>query len=302
MMALRMNHPRASGLSDVRLGQRFHSYATDRVRADLSSDEESVRRGKLCCRNLSVLYGDIPVIQGIDLEILEREVIALIGPSGAGKSTLLRCFNRMNDVVPGCRVSGIVTLNGRNIYDSGYDPVESRIMVGMVFSRPNPYPKSIYENVAYGLRIHGRTSSRIEEFSIVERHLRAVGLWSEVESRLGKSALTLSHGQQQRLCIARALAINPEIVLMDEPCSSLDPVATAEIEGLLEELATSCSVVLVTQSLQQAARVSKKTAFIHQGVLIEVGSTAQIFTAPRHILTERYITGRSDSRERSVRR
>ena len=207
----------------------------------------------------------------------------------------------MNDLIPGCRISGTVTLNGRNIYEEGYDPVDSRMAVGMVFSRPNPYLKSIYENVAYGLKIHGRTSSKLEEFSMVERQLRAVGLWSEVESRLSQPAVTLSQGQQQRLCIARALAINPEIILMDEPCASLDPVSTAEIESLLEELAASCAVLLVTQSLQQAARVSRTTAFMHQGVLVEVGPTAQMFTAPRNSLTERYITGCSDFRERRVR-
>lgn len=271
-------------------------------RPEKVSEKKPPREVKLSCSDLKVRYGGVPVILGIDLEIAEREIIALIGPSGSGKSTLLRCFNRMNDRITGCRVSGSVTLNGRDIYGCGYDPVQSRTVVGMVFSRPNPYPKSIYENVAYGLRIHGRACSRLEEYALVEGHLREVGLWSEVESRLGKPAMTLSLGQQQKLCIARALAINPEIILLDEPCSSLDPISTAEIEALLEELSATCAVVLVTQSLQQAARVSGKTAFISRGQVIEVGSTAQIFTAPRHPLTERYVTGRTESMERGMRR
>ena len=224
---------------------------------------------KISCRRLNVRYGGFSALNNIDLEISDPGVTALIGPSGAGKSTLLRCLNRMNDSISGCEVSGCVEVNGCDIYAPAHDPVLARAMTGMICDRPNPYPKSIYENVAYGLRIHGKVATRSEEYTVVEKALRGVGLWMDVCRRLHRPASELSLGQQQKLCLARVLAIDPDIVLMDEPCAALDPVSTAEIEALIESLTSRYTIILVTQSLQQAARVSKTTAFLQQGRLIE---------------------------------
>jgi phosphate transport system ATP-binding protein len=216
----------------------------------------------------------------------------MIGPSGCGKSTFLRCLNRMNDTIDGCRVTGSITLDGQDIYDKGLDPVPLRAQVGMVFQKPNPFPKSIYENVAYGPRIHGLTNSKADLDALVEASLQKAGLWNEVKDRLDAPGTGLSGGQQQRLCIARTIAVSPEVILMDEPCSALDPIATAIIEELIDELRSNYSIAIVTHSMQQAARVSQRTAYFHLGDLIEVGETNQIFTNPKHKLTEDYITGR----------
>ncbi len=216
----------------------------------------------------------------------------MIGPSGCGKSTFLRCLNRMNDTVPGCRVRGRITLDGQDIYDKQQDVVPLRAQVGMVFQKPNPFPKSIYENVAYGPRIHGLTNDKVELDALVETSLRKAGLWDEVKDRLQQPGTGLSGGQQQRLCIARTIAVSPEVILMDEPCSALDPIATARIEELIDELREQYSIAIVTHSMQQAARVSQRTAYFHLGDLVEVGETSQIFTNPSHKLTEDYITGR----------
>ncbi len=247
---------------------------------------------KMQTRALDVFYGDKQALKAVDLEIHANEETALIGPTGCGKSTYLRCLNRMNDIVPGCRVSGEVTLDGRDIYDSKLDVVKLRARVGMVFQKPNPFPKSIFDNVAYGPRIHGLATNRSELDGIVAQSLGKAGLWNEVKDRLGDPANSLSGGQQQRLCIARAIAVDPEIVLMDEPCSALDPIASARIEELMEELRQSYCIVIVTHSFAQAARVSQRTAFFHLGHLVEVGSTEQIFSSPRAQRTQDYITGR----------
>jgi len=249
-------------------------------------------RTHLSCQGLCVDYHGRRALEGVNLEIGRHEVIALLGPSGSGRSTFLRCLNRLNDVIPGCRVTGKLLLDGRDIHAPTLDIVTLRARVGMVFQRPNPYPKSIYENIAYGSRIHGLASSRIQESVIIETVLRKVGLWKEVRNRLDKPALQLSQGQQQRLCLARVLAIEPEVILMDEPCASLDPISTSLIERLIEELREAYSIVLVTHSLQQAARVSQRTAFFFRGRLIEVGNTAQMFINPRHKLTDCFISGR----------
>ncbi len=247
---------------------------------------------KARARNVDVFYGDKQALFGVDLDIPENRVTALIGPSGCGKSTFLRCLNRMNDVIEGCRVTGDITIDGVGILGPEIDVVELRARVGMVFQKPNPFPKSVYDNVAYGPRIHGLAESRDELDAIVRRSLERAGLWNEVHDRLGAPGTSLSGGQQQRLCIARAIAVEPELVLMDEPCSALDPVATARIEELIDELRTHFTIVVVTHSMQQAARVSQRTAFFHLGVLVEEGDTEQIFTNPRESRTEAYITGR----------
>ncbi|MFY9974379.1 MAG: phosphate ABC transporter ATP-binding protein PstB, partial [Chromatiaceae bacterium] len=231
-------------------------------------------------------------IKDVSLDIGKNEVVSMIGPSGCGKSTFLRCLNRMNDTIDGCRVTGSIRLDGREIYDKGLDPVPLRAQVGMVFQKPNPFPKSIYENIAYGPRIHGLTNSKAELDELVEKSLRKAGLWNEVKDRLDQPGTGLSGGQQQRLCIARTIAVSPEVILMDEPCSALDPIATAIIEELIDELRENYSIAIVTHSMQQAARVSQRTAYFHLGDLVEVGETNQIFTNPRHKLTEDYITGR----------
>ncbi len=247
---------------------------------------------RIVCRNVNVYYGEKQAIHNVSLDIGRHEVIALIGPSGCGKSTFLRCLNRMNDTILGCRVTGTILLDGQDIYQDGMDVVPLRAQVGMVFQKPNPFPKSIYENVAYGPRIHGLAATKAEMEEIVEISLRRAGLWDEVKDSLDQPGTSLSGGQQQRLCIARAIAVNPEVILMDEPCSALDPIATAKIEQLIEELREFYTIALVTHSMQQAARVSQRTAYFHLGRLIEVGETAQVFTNPRHPLTEDYITGR----------
>ncbi|GAB6048855.1 phosphate ABC transporter ATP-binding protein PstB [Methyloparacoccus murrellii] len=247
---------------------------------------------RIQCRKVNVYYGDKHAIQDVTLDIGRNEVIALIGPSGCGKSTFIRCLNRMNDTVPGCRVTGEILMDGRAIYGPDIDVVPLRAQVGMVFQKPNPFPKSIFENVAYGPRIHGLALSKAELEEIVEVSLRRAGLWDEVKDRLNHPGTGLSGGQQQRLCIARTIAVNPEVILMDEPCSALDPIATAKIEQLLDELRSQFTIAIVTHSMQQAARVSQRTAYFHLGRLIEVGETAQVFTNPQHQLTEDYITGR----------
>jgi phosphate transport system ATP-binding protein len=243
-------------------------------------------------RNVDFYYGKYHALKSINLEIYKRRVTAFIGPSGCGKSTFLRCLNRMNDTVASARVSGRITLDGEDIYDPRVDPVQLRAKVGMVFQKPNPFPKSIYDNVAYGPKIHGLARSRAELDAIVEASLRKAALWAEVKDRLDAPGTGLSGGQQQRLCIARAVATSPEVLLMDEPCSALDPIATAQVEELIDELRSQFSVVIVTHSMQQAARVSQKTAFFHLGNLVEFGDTTQIFTNPKDPRTEAYITGR----------
>jgi phosphate transport system ATP-binding protein len=240
-------------------------------------------------RKLSVLYGDSPAVKTVSIAIPDRRVVAFIGPSGCGKSTLLRCFNRMNDLIPGARVEGEALFQGDNLYGAGVDAVEVRRRIGMVFQKPNPFPKSIFDNVAFGPRINGYRGKMSE---LVERSLRHAALWDEVKDRLDASALTLSGGQQQRLCIARALAVEPEVLLMDEPASALDPIATQKIEDLIYELKQEYTVVIVTHNMQQAARVSDFTAFLYMGELIEYGPTQQLFTNPREEQTEAYITGR----------
>ena len=247
---------------------------------------------KIDARGVQVFYGDNHAIKDVDVEIGDRMVTAFIGPSGCGKSTFLRCLNRMNDTIPGCRVEGQLKLDGEDIYDRRVDPVQLRAKVGMVFQKPNPFPKSIYDNVAYGPRIHGLTRNKAELDEVVEKSLRRAALWNEVKDRLAAPGTGLSGGQQQRLCIARAVATSPEVLLMDEPCSALDPIATAQVEELIDELRSRFAVVIVTHSMQQAARVSQKTAFFHLGNLVEFGETAQIFTNPHDPRTESYITGR----------
>ncbi len=247
---------------------------------------------RMTCRNVNVYYGDVRAIKDVSLDVGCNEVIAMIGPSGCGKSTFLRSLNRMNDTIEGCRVTGEILIDGVNIYDPSVDVVPLRAQVGMVFQKPNPFPKSIYDNVAYGPKIHGLARSRGELDEIVETSLKRAGLWKEVQDRLQQPGTGLSGGQQQRLCIARAIAVSPEVILMDEPCSALDPIATAVIEDLMFELRERYSIAIVTHSMQQASRVSQRTGFFHLGDLIEIGPTAQIFTNPLHELTEDYITGR----------
>ena len=247
---------------------------------------------KMSMRNVNVFYGDAQAIFDVDLDIGKNQVIALIGPSGCGKSTFLRCMNRMNDTIDICKVKGSFMLEQDNIYDPKLDVVELRARVGMVFQKPNPFPKSIYENVAYGPRLHGLANKKFELDEIVENSLRKAGLWEEVKDRLDQPGTGLSGGQQQRLCIARSIAVSPEVVLMDEPCSALDPIATAKIEELIDELSSQYTIAIVTHSMQQAARVSHRTAYFHLGRLIEVNDTNTVFTAPEHALTEAYITGR----------
>ncbi len=242
--------------------------------------------------NVNVFYGDNHAIKDVTLEISKKEVIALIGPSGCGKSTFLRCLNRMNDSIETARVSGDISLGGQDIYSKEFDPVALRARVGMVFQKPNPFPKSIYDNVAYGPRIHGLANDRAELDEIVHNSLERAGLLKEVKDRMDEPGTGLSGGQQQRLCIARTIAVNPEVILMDEPCSALDPIATARIEDLMDELSEDYAIVIVTHSMQQAARVSGRVAYFHLGLLVEVDETDKIFTNPQHKLTEDYITGR----------
>ncbi|MFO7770819.1 phosphate ABC transporter ATP-binding protein [Roseovarius gahaiensis] len=247
---------------------------------------------KISARDVQVFYGDTQAIKDVDVEIDDKTVTAFIGPSGCGKSTFLRCLNRMNDTIDICRIEGKISIDGEDIYDPSIDPVQLRAKVGMVFQKPNPFPKSIYENVAYGPKIHGMARNKAELDEIVENALKRAALWNEAKDRLDSPGTGLSGGQQQRLCIARAVATEPEVLLMDEPCSALDPIATAQVEELIDELRQTYSVVIVTHSMQQAARVSQKTAFFHLGNLVEFGDTEQIFTNPKDERTESYITGR----------
>jgi len=247
---------------------------------------------KMSARNLNLWYGEKQALMGVGLDIAEQEVTALIGPSGCGKSTFLRCLNRMNDTIDGCRMEGDIRLGDMDVYDRSVDVVQLRATVGMVFQRPNPFPKSIYDNIAYGPRIHGLYNGKADLDDIVESSLRAAGLFAEVKDRLGEPGNSLSGGQQQRLCIARAIAVSPEVILMDEPCSALDPIATAHIEELIDELREHFTIAIVTHNMQQAARVSQKTAFFHLGKLIEYNETDQIFTNPSESMTQDYITGR----------
>jgi phosphate transport system ATP-binding protein len=247
---------------------------------------------KVRARDVSVHYGAKQALYDVSIDIPDRSVISFIGPSGCGKSTFLRCINRMNDTIENCRVSGAIELEGANVNDRAIDPVVLRARVGMVFQKPNPFPKSIFDNVAYGPRIHGIARSKVELAEIVEKSLRRAGLWEEVKDRLAQPGTGLSGGQQQRLVIARAIAVNPEVILMDEPCSALDPIATAKIEELIDELRENYCIIIVTHSMAQAARVSQKTAFFHMGRLVEAGPTEEIFTNPKDTRTQDYITGR----------
>ena len=250
------------------------------------------RKPKMTARDVHVSYGDKEALKGVDIDIHEDQVTAFIGPSGCGKSTFLRCLNRMNDTIPAAKVTGNIELDGENINSSKMDVVQLRARVGMVFQKPNPFPKSIYENVAYGPRIHGLAQGKAELDEIVEKSLRRAGLWDEAKDRLEDSGTALSGGQQQRLCIARAIAVDPEVILMDEPCSALDPIATAKIEELIHALRGRYAIAIVTHNMQQAARVSQRTAFFHLGELVEYGKTSEIFTNPREQRTQDYITGR----------
>jgi phosphate transport system ATP-binding protein len=249
-------------------------------------------RVKMSARNVNVYYADKQAIFDNSLDIAKNEVLAMIGPSGCGKSTFLRCLNRMNDTIPSCRVDGTILLDSENIYDKTMDPVLLRARVGMVFQKANPFPKSIYDNVAYGPRLHGLAKNKSELDEIVVTSLKRAGLFGEVKDRLEDSGTGLSGGQQQRLCIARTIAVSPEVILMDEPASALDPIATAIIEELIDDLRQNYTIAIVTHSMQQAARVSQRTAYFHLGKLVEIGETNMMFTNPKHHLTENYITGR----------
>ncbi|MEY4984997.1 MAG: hypothetical protein RIR62_3263 [Pseudomonadota bacterium] len=260
---------------------------------DMRLTERTVTEGvKISAQGVQVHYGTNHALKDVDVSILDKTVTAFIGPSGCGKSTFLRCLNRMNDTVASARVTGKIMLDGQDIYDARVDPVQLRAKVGMVFQKPNPFPKSIYDNVAYGPKIHGLASGKAELDAVVETSLKKAALWNEVKDRLDAPGTGLSGGQQQRLCIARAIATSPEVLLMDEPCSALDPIATAQVEELIDELRSQFSVVIVTHSMQQAARVSQRTAFFHLGHLVEYGETGTIFTNPKDPRTESYITGR----------
>lgn len=274
---------RETSLSSAQIIDYDHQQTVGRITVD---------NPKMVCRDVNVYYAKKCALKQVSLDIGTNEVISFIGPSGCGKSTFLRCLNRMNDTIPICRVTGEIKLDQDDIYDKSIDVVQLRARVGMVFQKPNPFPKSIYENVAYGPRIHGMVNGKAEMDELVHESLERAGLLKEVESRMNEPGTSLSGGQQQRLCIARAIAVNPEVILMDEPCSALDPIATAKIEELIDELRENYTIVIVTHSMQQAARVSQRTAYFHLGNLIEIGETDQIFTNPRHKLTEDYITGR----------
>ncbi|WP_176371584.1 phosphate ABC transporter ATP-binding protein PstB [Desulfosediminicola flagellatus] len=270
----------------------FETETDESTSTNATVGEPFVENPRMTCRDVAVYYGEKCAINTISIDVGRNEVLAMIGPSGCGKSTFLRCLNRMNDTVSSCRVEGDIRLDGMNIYDPSVDVVPLRASVGMVFQKPNPFPKSIFDNVAYGPKIHGLTSTKEELSYVVETSLTKAGLWNEVKDRLHEPGTGLSGGQQQRLCIARAIAVSPEVILMDEPCSALDPIATAKVEELIAELREQFSIVIVTHAMQQAARVSQRTAYFHLGDLVEVGPTERIFTNPRHQLTEDYITGR----------
>ena len=284
-------HLDESGLN-LKPSGRVHVAVSAEASARSGPERTVVEDPVFSCRDVNVYYSGKQALKNVTVDVGRREVLAAIGPSGCGKSTFLRCLNRMNDTIPGARVTGSITLDGRDIHDQRRDVVQLRARVGMVFQKPNPFPKSIYENVAYGPRIHGLARSRAHLDDIVCTSLTRAGLWDEVKDRLGSPGTGLSGGQQQRLCIARTIAVQPEVILMDEPCSALDPVATARIEDLIDELREQYAIVIVTHSMQQAARVSQRTAYFHLGELIEVGDTDRVFTNPRHRLTEDYITGR----------
>ena len=286
-----LDHPVASGppMQGQPVGALSVSLGTD---ADEHQEVSHKREPKMRARNINVFYGEKQALKGVSIDVHEDRVTAFIGPSGCGKSTFLRCLNRMNDTIPSARVTGTIELDGTDINSPAMDVVQLRARVGMVFQKPNPFPKSIYENVAYGPRIHGLTSSRSELDQTVEKSLKRAGLWDEVKDRLTESGTALSGGQQQRLCIARAIAVDPEVILMDEPCSALDPIATARIEELIHELRGRYAIVIVTHNMQQAARVSQRTAFFHLGELVEYGKTSEMFTNPREQRTQDYITGR----------
>jgi phosphate transport system ATP-binding protein len=262
------------------------------VPTDTAEPAAAERSPKMTARDVRVFYGDKEALKGVDIDIYDDRVTAFIGPSGCGKSTFLRCLNRMNDTIPSARVTGEIELDGQNINSAAMDVVQLRARVGMVFQKPNPFPKSIYENVAYGPKIHGLASGKTEMDEIVEKSLKRAGLWEEVKDRLQESGTALSGGQQQRLCIARAIAVDPEVILMDEPCSALDPIATARIEELIHDLRGRYAIAIVTHNMQQAARVSQRTAFFHLGEMVEYGKTSEIFTNPREQRTQDYITGR----------
>ncbi len=284
-------------LPDEEIGLLKESFSVEASLKVSRDDRNTVgeithNNARMTCRNVNVYYGDKHAIRDVSLDIGKNEVISMIGPSGCGKSTFLRCLNRMNDSIDSCRVTGDITMDDIDIYDRKMDVVLLRAQVGMVFQKPNPFPKSIFENVAYGPRIHGLAANKTDIEEIVVTSLKKAGLWDEVKDYLEEPGTGLSGGQQQRLCIARAIAVNPEVVLMDEPCSALDPIATAKIEELIDELREHYTIAIVTHSMQQAARVSQRTAYFHLGDLIEVGDTDRIFTNPRHQLTEDYITGR----------
>ncbi|KAA0873722.1 phosphate ABC transporter ATP-binding protein [Nitrincola tapanii] len=270
------------------------SMNTLKVTLPESADSQALPQGniKMSARDVKVFYGASEALHGINMDIYENEVVAFIGPSGCGKSTFLRCLNRMNDTIDSARVTGKVTLDDQDIYDPSLDVVQLRAQVGMVFQKPNPFPKSIFENIAYGPRLHGLVDNKTDLEEIVESSLRRAGLWNEVKDRLDAPGTGLSGGQQQRLCIARAIAVSPEVILMDEPCSALDPIATTIIEELIDELKGSYTIAIVTHNMQQAARVSDRTAFFHLGNLVELSATREIFTNPQDTRTEDYITGR----------
>ncbi len=260
--------------------------------APVNDEPMAAEEIKVSAHDVGVFYGEMNALREVDIDFRINQVTSLIGPSGCGKSTFLRCLNRMNDTVDGCRVVGSIIMDGRDIYSKDVDPVELRARVGMVFQKPNPFPKSIYDNIGYGPRIHGMAAKKEEMDELVEKSLILAGLWDEVKDRLDEPGTGLSGGQQQRLCIARAIAVSPEVILMDEPCSALDPIATAKIEELIDELRQNYTIVIVTHSMQQAARVSQRTAFFHLGNLVEQGDTEQIFTNPVDDRTQAYITGR----------
>jgi len=265
---------------------------SDEAKIEQAQPLDPNREPKMRAEDVAVSYGDKPALKGVSIKIYEDLVTAFIGPSGCGKSTFLRCLNRMNDTIPSARVTGKITLDNEDITSAAMDVVQLRARVGMVFQKPNPFPKSIFENVAYGARIHGLATSKTDLAEIVEKSLRRAGLWDEVKDRLEESGTALSGGQQQRLCIARAIAVDPEVILMDEPCSALDPIATAKIEELIHELRGRYAIAIVTHNMQQAARVSQRTAFFHLGELVEYGKTSEIFTNPSQQRTQDYITGR----------
>jgi len=282
-----MPEDRATAQREIEEGRVLVSRENRKTVGDIIVDNP-----RMTCRNVNVYYDDKHAINDVSIDIGNNEVLSMIGPSGCGKSTFIRCLNRMNDTIDNCRVTGEILMDNVNIYDKNIDVVPLRAQVGMVFQKPNPFPKSIYDNIAYGPKIHGLAANSAELDEIVETSLIKAGLWDEVKDRLDQPGTGLSGGQQQRLCIARTIAVSPEVILMDEPCSALDPIATAVIEELITELKTQYSIVIVTHSMQQASRVSQRTAYFHLGDLIEVGPTERIFTNPRHQLTQDYITGR----------